>query len=108
MSLYAVHNVCPRGMVTIARFLSWLPNLRPGLARLAVLDGAAGQACLDDLRSAPGVTGTPYFLVGPVAATAIIEAYRAGALPLKDGARIGKTARAEVYARSPLLPPRYL
>ena len=94
-------------MVTIARFLSWLPNLRPVLVRRMVLDGTAGQACLDDLRPATGVTSTPYFLVGPVAAPAIIEAYRAGALPLKDG-RIGRTTRAEVYARSPMRPPRYL
>jgi len=50
----------------------------------------------------------PLYLVGPTAATLIIDAYQDARLPLKDGARPGSTARARVYARSPLLWPENL
>jgi hypothetical protein len=62
-------------MVPIARFLSWLPYLRPVLARRAILDGVLGQACLDDLRRTEGLMGDQYLTVGPFAAEAIIEGY---------------------------------
>ena len=94
-------------MVPIARFLSWLPNLRPILARRAILDGVLGPACVEDLRRTKGIMGDEYLTVGPVAAEAIIEGYRAGKLPLKEGAKPGKTSRAETYARSPLRPSKH-
>lgn len=94
-------------MVSITQFLSWLPNLRPVLARRAILGGVLGKACNEDLRLTNGLTGVQYFTVGPVAAEAIIEGYKAGKLPLKDGAKPGKTNRAEVYAHSPLRPSQY-
>lgn len=107
MSIYAIYHVSPRTMVTIARFLSWLPDLRPILARRAILDGAAGAACLDDLcRARSMFENSQNLFVGSTAASAIIEAYKAGSLPLKDGKKPGKTTRAEVYARSPLRPPQ--
>lgn len=89
-------------MVSIACFLSWLPNLRPVLAKRSILNGALGQACIEDLRRTNGVTGDAYLTAGPTAAAAIIEGYKAGKLPLKTGAKLGKTTRAEVYARSRL------
>lgn len=107
MSLYSVYHAGPRKMVSIACFLSWLPNLRPVLARRAILEGALGQACVEDLRRTNGVTGDAYWTVGPIAAAAIIEGYKAGKLPLKEGAKPGKTTRAEVYARSPLRPSQF-
>ena len=107
MSLYSIYHVSPRIMVPIARFLSWLPDLRPVLARRAILGGALGQACVEDLRRTNGVMGDECLTVGPVAAEAIIEGYKAGKLPLKEGARPGKTTRAEVYARSPLRPSQF-
>lgn len=107
MSLYSVYHAVPRTMVSIASFLSWLPNLRPGLAKRAILDGALGQACVEDLRRTNGVMGDEYLTVGATAAAAIIEGYKAGKLPLKDGAKPGKTTRAEVYARSPLRPSQF-
>lgn len=94
-------------MVPIARFLSWLPNLRPVLARRAILDGVLGKDCIEDLRRTNGMMGDEYLTVGPVAAEMIIEGYKAGRLPLKEGAKPGKTTRAEVYARSPLRPSQY-
>ena len=94
-------------MVSIARFLSWLPNLRPVLARRALLDGVPGQACVEDLRRTKGIMGDEYLTVGPVAAEAINEGYKAGKLPLKERARPGKTSRAETYARSPLRPSKH-
>lgn len=94
-------------MVPIARFLSWLPDLRPVLAKRAILDGALGQACIEDLRCTNGIMGDEYLAVGPAAAEAIIEGYKAGKLPLKAGAKPGKTTRAEAYARSPLRPSQF-
>ncbi len=82
-------------------------NLRPGLARRAILDGALGQACVDDLRRTNGVMGDEYLTVGATAAAAIIDGYKAGKLPLKEGTKPGKTTRAEVYARSPLRPSQF-
>jgi hypothetical protein len=107
MKLSSIYRVEPRVMVPLTRFLSWLPDLRPVLAKRAILDGALGQACLDDLRPAKGIMGDEYLTVGPVAAEAIIEGYKAGKLPLKEGAKPGKTMRAEVYARSPLRPSQH-
>lgn len=92
-------------MTSLARFLSWLPGLRPVLSRRMILDGALGQACLNDLRPARSIYAEPYLAVGPHAAWVIIQAYQAGRLPMKEGAKIGKTGRAEVYARSPLREP---
>lgn len=94
-------------MVPIARFLSWLPVVRPVLAKRAILAGALGQACVEDLWRTNGVMGDEYLTVGPIAAEAIIEGYKAGKLPLKEGAKPGRTTRAEVYARSPLRPSRF-
>ena len=51
--------------------------------------------------------GDEYLMVGPAAAQAIIEGCKTGKSPLKDGARPGKTTRAEVYARSPLRSSRF-
>jgi hypothetical protein len=107
VSLYSINHVSPRTMVPIGRFLSWLPDLRPVLAKRAILSGALGQACVEDLRRTNGVMGDEYMTVGPVAAEAIIEGYKAGKLPLKEGAKPGKTTRAEVYARSPLRPSQF-
>lgn len=107
MSLNSIYCVKPRIMVPIARFLSWLPGLRPVLAKRAILGGALGQACVEDLRRTNGVMGDEYLTVGPVAAEAIIEGYKAGRLPLKEGAKPEKTTRAEVYARSPLRSSRF-
>lgn len=89
-------------MVSIGRFLSWLPNVRPVLARRMILDGALTKTCSADLYAIHGVMGNIYPVVGPIAATAIIAAYKAGQLPLYDGAKVGSTRRAEVYACSPL------
>ena len=107
MSLYSIYHVSPRIMVPIARFLSWLPGLRPVLARRAILDGVLGQTCVEDLRRTTGMMGDKYLTVGPAAAEAIIEGYKTGKLPLKEGANPGKTKRAEVYARSPLRSSRF-
>jgi hypothetical protein len=104
-SFYSVHHVTPRALVSLGRFLSWLPNVRPVLARRVILNGALDRACLDDLRPAEGISGERYLVVGSAAAEAITQAYKAAKLPLKEGAKIAKTMRAEVYARSPLRPP---
>ena len=85
-------------MVPIARFLSCLCNLRPVLAWRAILDGVLGQECVEDLRRTNGVMGDEYLTVGPVAFEAIIEGYRAGKLPLREGTKPGKASRAETYA----------
>lgn len=107
MSIYAIYHVSPRIMVSIARFLSWLPNLRPVLAQRAILNGVLGQACVEDLLRTNGIMGDEYLMVGPAAAAAIIDGYKAGKLPLKEGAKPGKATRAEVYARSPLRPSQF-
>jgi hypothetical protein len=105
VSIYSIYRVGPRSMVTIARFLSWLPDLRPVRTRRLILDGGLGQDCVNDLRVGKGLFEGPLYLVGPTAATLIIDAYLDTRLPLKDGAKPGSTARAKVYARSPLFWP---
>jgi len=107
VSLYSIYHAKPRIMVPIARFLSWLPDLRPVLARRAILGGTLGQACVEDLRRTNGAMGDEYLTVGSVAAKAIIEGYKTGKLPLKEGSKPGKTTRAEAYARSPLRPSQF-
>jgi len=82
-------------MVWITRLLSWLPNLRPILAKRVILDGALGQACVEDIRRTNGVTGDEYPTVQPTAAAAIIEGYKVGKLPLKEVAKPGKAARGK-------------
>ena len=96
------YRVGPRCMVSIGRFLSWLPNVRPILARRVIIEGELASACLEDLHLARGMMGKPHFVVGSQAAAAIIEAYKAGELPMNSVGRIGSTTRAESYAQSPL------
>lgn len=89
-------------MVSVARFVWWLPDARPLLARRMILEGVLNDACSDDLHPTRGMLGDTYLVVGTYAAAVIIDAYKAGKLPLKNEGRIGSTTRAERYAASPL------
>ena len=89
-------------MVSIGRFLSWLPNVRPILARQMIVAGELAHACSEDLHLARGMMGKPHFVVGPDTAAIIVDAYKAGKLPMNSIGRIGSTTRAEAYAQSPL------
>ena len=102
MSYRSDYLIGPRCMVSIGRFLSFLPNVRPILARQVILEGELAHVCSEDLHVARGMMGKSHFVVGAVAAAAIIDAYKAGKLPMKSDGRIGSTTRAEAYARSPL------
>ena len=102
MSYRSAYRIGPRCMVSIGRFLSWLPNVRPILARRMIVEGELANSCSEDLHLAAGMTGKPHLVVGSVAAAVIIRAYKAGELPMNSNGRIGSTTRAEAYAQSPL------
>lgn len=105
MSFYAIHHVSRRPMVSLAKFHSWFPGLRVVLAKRLILDGTVGPECRADLRLGDGMLDSQLYLVGPIAARIIIDAYREGRLPMQDGVGPGKINRAEVYAASPLFYP---
>ena len=102
MSYRSVYRIGPRCVVSIGRFLSWLPSVRPVLARRMIEDGELAQSCSEDLHLARGMMGTPHLVVGPAAAAVIIRAYKAGELSMNSNGRIVSTTRAEAYAQSPL------
>ncbi|MFZ4748675.1 MAG: hypothetical protein ACOYLK_17630 [Sphingomonas sp.] len=92
-------------MVSIARFLSWLPNIRPVIAKRMILSGKAGEMILDEMHAGESICLAPLYLVGAEATRGILAAYHMGCLPMQEGKSPGRTARAVAYHQSDLFPP---